>query len=256
MSPLALEADGLRVVRGRRAILDGFDVAVPSHRLVAMIGPNGAGKTTALRALAAVEAPDAGRVRWLGRDAAAWDRRSLARAVSYLPQQFRSHWDLSVAELIALGAARGRGFGWLDGLHASVAPDLALTQALELEALMTRRFASLSAGEQARAAFAMATVSHPAILLADEPAASLDVAHQLRLMALMRRLAGDTTVVVVLHDLNLAARFADEVILVAAGKCRLAGPTETILESLELDEIFETRFERLSVNGRLHLAPR
>jgi iron complex transport system ATP-binding protein len=134
-------------------------------------------------------------------------------------------------------------------------PDEALIAALELTTLLPRRFASLSGGEQARAAFAMAVIARPQILLADEPAASLDVAHQLRLMQLMRGLVETTTVVVVLHDLNLAARFADHVVLVAEGKCRLAGSAETVLGAPDLDDVFETRFERLSVHGRLHIVP-
>jgi iron complex transport system ATP-binding protein len=250
----ALEATGLRVVRGGRAILDGFDIGVPEKKLVALIGPNGAGKSTALRVLAGVLAPDAGQVRWRGRAAASWSRPELARTVSYLPQQFRSHWDLTVAELLALGAARGRGFGWLQGLRRSAAPDESLVGALELDGLLPRRFASLSGGEQARAAFAMAIITRPPILLADEPAASLDVAHQLRLMQLIRSLT-DTTVVVVLHDLNLAARFADAVVLVAGGRRRLSGPADAVLRDPALDDAFETRFTRLTVDGRLHLAP-
>lgn len=248
----ALDASGVRVVRGTRAILDDFDIQVPENRLVALIGPNGAGKSTALRVLAGVLAPDEGLVRWLGR--ARWSRPELARTVSYLPQQFRSHWDLSVAELLALGAARGRGFGWLQGLRRSTAPDANVVDALELDGLLQRRFASLSGGEQARAAFAMAMIAKPPILLADEPAASLDVAHQLRLMRLMRSLSA-TTVVVVLHDLNLAARFADEIVLVAGGKRRLSGPVETVLRDPMLDDVFETKFTRLTVDGRLHLTP-
>jgi iron complex transport system ATP-binding protein len=248
----ALDAAGVRVVRGSRAILDDFDISVPEHKLVALIGPNGAGKSTALRVLAGVLRPDEGLVRWLGR--ASWSRPALARTVSYLPQQFRSHWDLTVSELLALGAARGRGFGWLQGLRRSAAPDQDVVGALELDGLLQRRFASLSGGEQARAAFAMAMIARPPILLADEPAASLDVAHQLRLMRLMRSLT-DTTVVVVLHDLNLAARFADEIVLVAGGKRRLSGPVNTVLCDPALDDAFETTFTRLTVDGRLHLTP-
>ncbi|MBV8170236.1 MAG: ABC transporter ATP-binding protein [Alphaproteobacteria bacterium] len=250
----ALDANGVRVVRGGRAILDDFDIAVPENKLVALIGPNGAGKSTALRVLAGVLTPDAGAVRWLGRAADAWSRPQLARTVSYLPQQFRSHWDLSVAELLALGAARGRGFGWLQGLRRSALPDESVVGALELDGLLARRFASLSGGEQARAAFAMAMIARPPILLADEPAASLDVAHQLRLMRLIRSLS-DTTVVVVLHDLNLAARFADAVVLLARGKRVLAGPADAVLRDPALDTAFDTTFTRLTVDGRLHLAP-
>lgn len=121
---------------------------------------------------------------------------------------------------------------------------------------MDRRFRTLSGGEQARVRFAAAIAATPRILLADEPTASLDISQQLGLMRLMRRLAKAMSVVVVMHDLGLAARFVDRLILIDQGRTVLDGPAPDVLHSPRLDEVFRVRFRRIQEPDRLLIVPK
>jgi len=254
MSAPAIELQKVTVRRGNKVILDAADLALHAGELLALVGPNGSGKSTAVKVMAGALKPDTGTIRYFGRDRI--DRQERARLVSYLPQDFRSHWDMTVRELIALGATRGRpGFCRPGGAARGSAP-VDLRENLLLTELFDRRLSTLSGGESSRAAVAAAMAGGPKVLLADEPTASLDIAHQLRLMRAIRQATGTMTALLVLHDLNLAARFADRIALMDKGRvARIAAPGEVLGDAL-VDEVFETQFDRRSVAGRIELAPR
>ena len=200
------------------------DVAVSLEpgRITAICGPNGAGKSTLLQALAGLIEPDRGEV-LLG-DAALPTGRERARRIGYLPQVGEVAWDLSVAALASLGRLPHRDRG-----EPQVAAALA---ALDLAHLAERPVSTLSGGERARALLARVLAGEPEWILADEPLAALDLAHQLALLARLREAATrGTGVVLVLHDLALAMNHADRVVVLAHGAVAADGaPGEALSE--------------------------
>jgi iron complex transport system ATP-binding protein len=235
--------DHLNLRRGKK-ILDGLTLGVEPGEIVALVGPNGAGKSTFLRVIAGALKPDSGTVSYDDIPADRMARLTRARFVAYLPQDFTSHWDLTVAELLRLGATRGDGFGWMAALHRTSGLPQALVEDFELAAFLDRRLSTLSGGERARAAIAATVAGQPRLLLADEPVGSLDVAHQLRTMRRFAAMKAQASVLIVMHDINLAGRFADRIAVLHQGRCVLAAPSAEVLASPILDDVFETKFER------------
>lgn len=242
---MTVALQGVTLRRGGRAILDSLDLTITSGRLTCLVGPNGSGKSTAVRIMAGVLVADAGTVTIDGRPAGDLAPGDRARRVGYLPQDFTSHWDLTVRALLALGMGRGQAVGWLPGRTPDLAPPPALIADFDLDALLDRRLSTLSGGERARAACAAVLVGRPQAFLADEPTASLDIGHQIALMRLLRRLAADHAALAVVHDLNLALRFADDMVVLDRGKAAFTGPPSGLLQTDILDRVFGVRFHRL-----------
>lgn len=252
MSESVLELRGARLTRSGRHLLSDLTLSLQQGEILALIGPNGAGKSSALKLLSGALTPDAGEVLLRGRPLSAWRPAERATALAYLPQDFTSHWDLTVAELLEVGRLRGAGLTWRG---PAAAENHALIGDLALEALLPRRFSSLSGGERARAAMAWALAAGSPVLLADEPTASLDAGHQIELMRLLRRLAGRLSILIVLHDLTLAARFAHRLALLEGGRCRLCATPEAVLASPLLDAAFGVAFHRVATPDGPALVP-
>lgn len=230
----ALAYEEVRIAVGRKVLVDGLTLRIPARGVFGIVGANGAGKSTLVLAALGLRRAQAGRIVVLGRPLAAWRPRELALRVGYVPQQLESYWDLTVAELLHLAPA---------------APSADLVAECELQALLHRRFNTLSGGERARAAVARALAHRPALLLADEPAAHLDVPHQHHLMRLLRACARDTAVVIVVHDLHLAERYCDRVALVAHGALARVGTPEEVLEDASLGEAYGQPIARIVSGG-------
>ena len=259
--PLARLSD-LRLAKAGRPVLDGVALDVFAGELLALIGPNGAGKSSALKCLGGIEMAWRGRIELEGRPVGAFPAGERARRVAYLPQFFAPHWDLSVTDLLEIGRRRGlTALGWSEiGRPARSAGDASarlgrLLGDLELTGLVDRRFASLSGGERARALLAQALVTEPSLLLADEPIASLDPAHQLRTMQYLRGCRRETASLVVLHDVNLALRFADRIAVMADGRIAACGVSDEIAASGILAEVFGVRFETHATSWGRALLP-
>lgn len=252
---MTVALNGVTLRRGARTILDGLDLTVASGRLTCLVGPNGSGKSTAVKIMAGVLAADAGAVTIDGRPAEGLAAGDRARRVGYLPQDFTSHWDLTVRALLALGMGRGQAVGWLPGRAPDLAPPPALIADFDLEGLLDRRLSTLSGGERSRAACAAVLAGRPAAFLADEPTASLDIGHQIALMRLLRRLAADHAALVVVHDLNLALRFADRIVVLDRGRAAFAGPPAELIDADILDRVFGVRFTRLTGPDGMVLVP-
>jgi iron complex transport system ATP-binding protein len=233
-----LTAAGLTVTRGGRAILTGVDLSVAPGEIVGLLGPNGAGKTSLLRVLAGLDRPAAGQVVYEGRPLAAHGRAELARSVAFLPQPPEAAWPITVENLVGLGRLPFLApFG-----SRTEADRLAVEDALaacELDALRGRAATTLSAGEASRAFLARALAGRPRLLLADEPTANLDPAHQLAAMIVLRRVAGQGgSVVMAQHDLPLAARFCDRLILLGSGRIAAEGSPRDVLTPAHLASVF------------------
>lgn len=227
-----IAARGLSVRLGHRQVVEGADFAVAAGEIVGLIGPNGAGKTTLLKALAGL-VPAQGEIEIEGRPAASLARAERARRIGYLPQEGIVAWALPVRALVALGrlphVGPFRAFAAAD--HAAVERAIAT---LRLEPLAERPVTQLSGGERARALLARTLAGEPAVLLADEPVAGLDPAHQLSVMRELRRLVeAGTAVVVVLHDLTLAARYCDRLVLLNRGRVAASGAPLQVLAGPE-----------------------
>jgi iron complex transport system ATP-binding protein len=240
-----LAADNLRVTRGKSTLLRDLSLTFDATESVAIIGPNGAGKSTLLKALAGTEAPTDGQVRLGRRNLTELPAAERAREIGFLPQHFEPHWDFSVVELLEVGAGRAQSLP-ADALEKTMA-------AFELGGLERRRWSTLSGGERARVLMAMVLVVDPPVLLADEPAASLDIRHRLDLVQALADRGEKRLSVVVVHDLDLAFSSFDRVVVLARGELIADGPAERLVSDPRLDDAFGVRFERLRAGEGWHL---
>jgi iron complex transport system ATP-binding protein len=205
-------------------VLDGVSLTVSPKELVAVVGPNGAGKTTLARLIAGLLPVTHGSVRVDGKDPAVIARRELARQLAYLPQRYELAFPFTALEIVLFGRyAHHRGPG-LEG-EADIAAARAAMARCDVEHLAERRFDALSGGERRRILVAQALCQGAAIFLLDEPTAGLDPAHAIAVMnALAAERDRGAAVVVVTHDLDLAARAADRVVVLASGKVDVDAP--------------------------------
>lgn len=240
-----MTAQHLTCTAGGRRLLDDVSAAVPPGRLTALIGPNGAGKSTLLRALAGEIQPGAGTVRLDDRPLGSWTRRERARRVAVLPQEGTLAFPLTGLEIALLGRAPHPGSGETAADLEIACGALAAADAAEFAG---RRYPTLSGGEKARVHLARVLaqvwdcpLGRPGYLLLDEPTAALDFAQQHRLLALAREFARQrgAGVFAVLHDLNLAAQYADDVIALRAGRVVAHGAPGEVLDAALLAEVFD-----------------
>jgi iron complex transport system ATP-binding protein len=251
---MPLEARGLRLAYGRRTAVEDVDLAVHAGECVVLAGPNGSGKSTLLRGLARLLRPAGGAVLLDGRDLAHWPPRALARRLAVLPQSPQSPGDLTVEQLVALGRHPHQAFLGLP----TAADRAAIRAALEhtdLVELAGRPLAALSGGERQRAWVALTLAQEPAVLLLDEPTTFLDLAHALNVLELVRRLNRERglTVVMALHDLALAARFADRLVLLRRGRIVADGPPAAVLTRDAVAAVFDVEAEVLTTAGGIPL---
>jgi iron complex transport system ATP-binding protein len=234
---MALTIDRVTLDLGRRRVLDTVSVSIAPGRVTVILGPNGAGKTSLLRVAAGLVRASAGSAAIDGENVAAMPLDARARTIGYLPQQGDVAWNMAVQDVVALGRLPHRA-----GVAADAAAIASALAATDTEALADRRVGELSGGERARVLLARVLAGEPKWLLADEPLASLDPAHQLDLLDRLRDAArGGTGVVTVLHDLAQAARVADDAILMTGGRIVAAGPAADILTPDRLGELFGVR---------------
>jgi len=237
-----LAVERLGVTIGSAALLDGVDAAIAPGRVTAIVGPNGAGKSTLLACLAGLRTPDRGQALLDGQPLASLGATARARRIGYLPQDAPLHWNIAVRALIALGRfPHGDARSDLGRL----AIDRALTK-LDLHPFADRLAATLSGGERARAMLARVLAGEPDWILADEPLAALDIAHRYALMAHLRAVAArGVGVLLVAHDIALAAAYADDALLLHGGRLVAAGPVTDVLTPDRLGPVFGVAFEQV-----------
>lgn len=251
-------ADGMTAISTRqlhcrregKVILDGISIAFAEGQLTAIVGPNGAGKTTLLRHLVGLETPEAGTVELGGQPLAALPPAARASRIAYLPQAASAYWPLAGRDLVALGRLP-HGADLSRPLKS--ADQEAVHRALERvdgAALADRAIDTLSQGERARLMLARALATEAAILLADEPVASLDPAYALQAMEVLRaEAARGAAVIVVLHDLALAARFAHRVVVLANAGIAADGPPAEAMGAGVIDAAYGVGFRHVMIDG-------
>ncbi|XDB00305.1 ABC transporter ATP-binding protein [Sulfitobacter sp. LCG007] len=239
MTPTALDIDSLEAGYGETAVLRHLDLKIPLGHVTAIVGANACGKSTLLRALSRLLRPRAGKVLLDGADIHAIPPRQLARRLGILPQSPIAPEGITVLELVSRGRHPHQGlFGlWSRDDERAVAEALALT---ETEALADRLVEDLSGGQRQRVWIAMSLAQRTDVLLLDEPTTYLDICHQIEVLDLLTDLNRQrrTTIVMVLHDLNLAARYADLLVAVARGRVHVSGPPRAVLTEAMLQEVF------------------
>jgi iron complex transport system ATP-binding protein len=250
-----LSAQNLGVTLADRTVLTDIALSLPARHLVALVGPNGAGKTTLLRALAGL-VPSSGVVHVRSDELSALPLRERAKRFAYLPQGHVVHWPLPARDIVALGRFP---HGVTDPARMSHKDIEAVSRAMQAADVMEfadRRVTELSGGERSRVALARVLAVEAPVILADEPVASLDPRHQIDVMKTLRAAAdGGVLVIVVTHDLGLAARFADHVMVLSQGRLVSQGaPTEALSEQVMRD-VFRISAYRAEHRGEAVIVP-
>lgn len=247
-----LDAREVHVSRGRTAVLHGVTLTLAAGEAVAMVGPNAAGKSTLLRTLAGLLRPSRGVVLLDARPLEGWARGALARTLALVTPQDEGPGTLAVEDRVALGRYPHRG-----PFRPLVEEDRAAVQrALRrtgIEPLARRRLATLSAGERQLATLARGLAQEPRVLLLDEPAAHLDIGHQLRLFRVLDEVrAAGVAVLAVVHDLQRAAAWAERMVLLDGGRVAGDGPPAAVLDGEACARAFDVAIRGHTVPGSGH----
>lgn len=243
----------LNVLRGHAPVLHDVSLHIPKGKFTALIGPNGSGKSTLLAAMAGVMPIESGQMLLGGTSVARQSRRDIARQIAFLPQQLHNPMGMSVRELVVQGR-----FPWRSWRGDWTAQDEdAVTRAVALcriGTMMDRPLHSLSGGQLQRVWIAMTLAQDTPVILLDEPTTFLDVASQLDLLELLVALRDEgRTVIAILHDLNQAARYADWLVMLKAGRIAAQGDTATTFVPSNIDPVFSIRARMVSDPEAQHM---
>lgn len=239
MSPHTLHANKLSLAYGARTVIDALSVDMPEGKVTAILGPNGCGKSTLLHAFARLLTPRQGRVLLGDKDLHQQDTKALARQIAILPQAPLAPEGITVGELVKRGRMPWRGLlsPWTPEDAAACQDAL---EAVAMSELSERPLAELSGGQRQRAWIALVLAQKTPLLLLDEPTTWLDLPHQIEVLSLLRKRNRETgtTVISVLHDLNLAARYSDHLVLLKPKGLVAQGRPEEVMTNAHLEEAF------------------
>ena len=244
-----------------RPVLEDVGFEVTGGQFFIIIGPNGSGKTTLLKLLVGLLPLKQGRIRIMSRDIGRYTARALARHIAYVPQSVPVEFPFSVTQVVLMGRAPHLGILGFEGEADQTLAQTAMA-ITGVEHLAHRRVDQLSGGEQQRVFIARAICQQPEILLLDEPTAALDLSHQVRLMDLLEHLKTDqgVTIVMVSHDLNLAAMYADRLLLLSRGGVARLGTPAQVIDFELLEKVYGCTLlvdeSPLGEYPRVHLVPK
>lgn len=245
-----IHAHNLSYAYGTHTVLHGVDLEQRAGRVLGLVGPNGSGKSTLIRNLSGSLRPAEGRVSIGGKDLDSYSSQELAREVSTVIQERDSEPGLTAAQMVMLGRTPHLGMFARPGAHDEeiVIRSLESVNALHLA---QRFFAELSGGEKQRVLIARSLAQDTPYIFLDEPTNHLDIRHQHELLGLIRANARNT--VIVLHDLNLAAQYCDDVVLLNAGRVVAQGPVDEVLTPPYLEPVYAMTVHRIEHHGKTHL---
>ncbi|TQC45362.1 heme ABC transporter ATP-binding protein [Rhodococcus sp. WS4] len=253
---VTLRANGIAVTRGGRTVLDDVSVDVRTGEVLVLVGPNGAGKSTLLAALSGDQDVQSGSVHLDDRDLGDWTALEMAQRRAVLPQQNTVGFSFTARQVITMGRSPWARTPRADDDGAAIADALRIC---DVEPFADRPFTALSGGERARVALARVLAQRTETILLDEPTAALDLGHQETVMRLARsRAAQGTAVVVVLHDLALAAAYADRIVVLENGRVAADGPPSDVLSEELLTRVYGHPVEVIAhpVTGATLVLPR
>ncbi|KAB3523227.1 ATP-binding cassette domain-containing protein [Corynebacterium sp. zg254] len=238
----SLQAQDVTLHYGDRVIARDLSLSIAPGKITSIIGPNGCGKSTLLKSLARLLHPSAGRVELDGKKLQEWGSKELARTLGLLPQTPLAPEGITVVDLVGRGRTPYQGMlgRWSSDDYDAVAQAMTMTGVAELA---ERSIEELSGGQRQRVWIAMALAQRTDVLLLDEPTTYLDVAHQLDVLDLLKELnlTHQTTIVMVLHDLNLAARYSDELVAMRDGAIVTSGTPEHVVTQDNVQRIFNVK---------------
>ncbi|MFP4475309.1 MAG: ABC transporter ATP-binding protein [Desulfatibacillaceae bacterium] len=236
---MVFELSGVEYSHDAEKAVDGVSLCLGAGRFHAVLGPNGCGKTTLLDLLCGHLVPDRGSLLHDGREVASWGKKELARRIALVPQEYHVGFPYTARELVGMGRYPHMPRFAVPSARDEDAVDAALATC-HAEHLADRYVTELSGGEKQRVVFARALAQDTPVLLLDEPCANLDVKHALLLMDVAaRRVAEGATVMAVMHDVNLACRYADDLVFMKNGRVAACGPTLETLTGATLREVFD-----------------
>jgi len=235
----AFVVENLRYTFGAQTVLKNLSFSVPPSQMFIIIGPNGAGKTTLIRLMVGILKIQTGQIEVLQTPIGNYSQKRLARVLAYVPQGLPVGFPFTVAETVLLGRTPHQK---VLGLASQNDLDIAQQAMMftEVTHLARRKIDQLSGGEQQRVLIARALCQQPRVILLDEPTASLDLSHQIRIMDLMEKLKVEkgVTVIIVSHDVNLAAMYGDRLLLLKTGEIVCLGPPDAVLNFKTLEETY------------------
>jgi len=252
----AIELSDVTVVLGGQPVVDRVDLSVAGGEWMALIGPNGAGKTTLLRAIAGL-VPFSGSIALEGRATTAMHRAELSRLLAVVPQEPSTPPWMTVGEYVLLGRTPHLGPLAKEGRRDREAAARSLAR-LDLLDYRERRLGTLSGGEKQRVVVARALAQEARVVLLDEPTASLDIGHQQQALDLLDALRGESelTLVAAMHDLTLAAQYADRMVLLDRGRVAADGPPRDVLTEEAIARHYGASIDVIPVDGRVAVIPR
>jgi iron complex transport system ATP-binding protein len=253
--PEAFSCQNLSCGYPGRVVLTGIDLTLQPGGITALLGPNGSGKSTLLRTIVGEIPAISGGLQLCGKASQDFSARERAQTVAFVPSEERTEFPFLAREIVAMGR-----IPYSEGLFDSVEDKRITEESLarvECTHLANRPITNVSAGERQRILIARALAQQAPIMLLDEPTSHLDPGHQVSFVMLVKQLASTgLSILVALHDLNLAAHLADRLVLLNDGKIAISGPARDVLESTALDDAYGTRFERIKgSDGIVRLSP-
>jgi iron complex transport system ATP-binding protein len=234
-----LRADSILIKYGPCDVVRDVSFALREGRIIALLGPNGAGKTTLIRSLNGTMPLSGGRIELNGRTLDSYSRRDIAKRIAVVAQENETKFPVTVLEYVLAGRfANGSAFGWETGEDIAIAGNA--LERCDLNGFAERFMNELSGGERQRVVLARALATDARVMLLDEPTANLDLAHQAMMFRLVRERCRnrEASAIVITHDLNLAAEFADEVILLKNGEVFAFGAPEEVLTAANISGVF------------------
>ncbi|NLJ84868.1 MAG: heme ABC transporter ATP-binding protein [Firmicutes bacterium] len=254
----SLVVQNLSFAYGEWPVIKNVNLSVKGGEILGIIGPNGSGKSTLLKLISRVLVPDQGRVFINGEDVSLWSRRRLARTLAVVPQDNQIQFDFTAGEIVDMGRSPYLGRFQAMSSRDRQAVKVAM-RATGTTTLAERSVMELSGGERQRVIIARALAQEPQVLLLDEPTASLDINHEVEIFQLLRHLTArrQLVTIAVLHDLNLAAEYCDNLLLLSAGAVTAWGTVEEVLTSSNISSVYglDVAIYENRVTGRPHVQP-